>query len=321
MVIKDFDIVAQENDQFACTFARETNRMFHKIRLDHFADTETHLAGMNKLELAGKNILFILHLTSLHNDCVVRVNDNLVNVLLAAHFLKEMGVKKIFLFIPYLFYSRQDKETIDGLVPVLACIGNLFKNASIDALITCDIHSARTAALLPLSFYSIGLEFFWGTLIQKQIIPNYSSLYDYCIAAPDIGGRVRAEKIAALLDLPFISILKQRIEDGHSEVITLQGNVSGKIVIIIDDILDTGWTAVNAAQLLHAQGARDVVGCFTHAVLTEGSCERLEASLLEKIYLSDTVLLDVSKLSPKFFVASLDTFLTQALDQLLKKIL
>ncbi|MFH0898937.1 MAG: ribose-phosphate diphosphokinase [bacterium] len=285
-----------------------------KIPLQHFVDNETYVSSFDIQKIAGQK-LFLIH-QFFHTTCeeFTPINAQIFDFLFIAHLLKACKASAITTLLPYLPYSRQDKSDIKEIKGALHFIGKTFACQGIHDIICTDLHSSHAKGLMGGSLHSIGLEEFWAEHIKENILPEHTNI---CLASPDLGGKARIEKIAKILGLEFISMEKTRIGPDESIPLPLSHNVEGKTIIIVDDILDTGKTALNACALLIKHGATEVFGCFSHAVFSFEAQSLIEKSPFSKIYLTDTILFDDSLLSKKFQKVSINTFLSKKISGLL----
>ncbi len=260
------------------------------IEIKNFADGEIYVKIGKKVR--GDDIYIIQSL-------VGPVNDNLMQMLIIIDALKRASAKRINLICPYLCYSRQDRK-VTSREPITAkLVADLITKAGADRLITVDLHTEQIQG-----FYDIPVDHFVGyPLFAKQIKKlNYQ---DIVVVSPDIGGVKRANKLADLLGAPLAIIDKVRKQHNEAEVAHLVGDVKDKTAIIIDDIIDTGGSIAAAANVLKDFGAKDVVVCATHALLSKNACERLESSAASKILLLNSVPIPCEKRTPKVKVISL----------------
>ncbi len=279
------------------------------LNLCHFADTETVVCDL--LPLEDSSILLVHQFI----PCIQKsINAQLFELLLVLYQLKAARVQEINLFMPYLAYSRHDKLDAGQFCAEGEITAKMYNNAGVTSLYCYDVHSLRVQDFFALNFQSLTVTNFWREVIQKIDL----SQEQWCLASPDQGGADRVQSLAEKLDVPFVLIEKERVATDESVALHLEGNVQGKTVVVLDDILDTGITAVNSANLLLEHGAQRVLGCFTHGVLSSGSVERLDGSDFEKIYVADTLLIDQESLSEKFEIVTMNDFMAHGLKEILK---
>jgi ribose-phosphate pyrophosphokinase len=169
-----------------------------------------------------------------------------------------------------------------------------FGIAGIDEIMACETHSS--SCIFP--GYELCLASMWKDVLAKEF-------KDFCILSPDFGGLERAMLLASMCNTSVVHVEKKRIAYDKSIALKLVGDVVGKNIVLLDDIVDTGATAVHAAELAIASGAKRVVACFTHAVLSDGAVERLEKSPIERMWFSNSVFCQ-QDLKGKIQVVSID---------------
>ncbi len=261
-------------------------------RIEKFSDGEIYVRIKEKVR--GDDIFFLQTLGD-------PVNEHLMELLVTVDALKRASAGRINVICPYLAYSRQDRK-VTSREPITAkLVANLITEAGADRVVTVDLHSSQIQG-----FYDIPFDHFVG----YPQFANYLKDGDYdrrnmVIAAPDIGAIKRCRKLAGLLDVPFAVLDKRRTKHNSSEVVQLIGDVSGKTVVIADDVIDTAGTMTNAAKVMEEQGAHDVIVCATHGLLSGPAVERLAASPTSKILLLDTVPIPKEKLLEKMEIISL----------------
>lgn len=232
------------------------------------------------------------------------VNDLLMEIFLLADAARRAGARRVIAAIPYLAYGRQDRPSYD-FGPVSAeVVARLLTATGIDELITFDMHAAHAE-----EFFTIPVVHLYATDI---FLPFFQDMHNQCVVSPDAGGIERAHRLADALGVESAHVNKHRDVSGQIHVSTLVGNVADKRCIIVDDIVDTAHTLCQAAELLMQYGAVSVEACVTHAVLSEGSVERVQASLLQRVLVTDSIVQEVV-LPPKFQTISLVELLWRAL--------
>ena len=167
-------------------------------------------------------------------------------------------------------------------------LGTCFKALGVTAVYAMQLHDPLVIGTFPVPLYDITLESVWANVIKQQIIKNEIES-SWCIASPDQGGLERAQRVADLCGLPVVSIQKTRMQQDAPVVHDLQGDVEGKHVILIDDIVDTAGTLSKAAELLISKGAESVRAFCTHPVLSGKAFEKVDSSKLTELIVTDTI--------------------------------
>ena len=191
------------------------------------------------------------------------VNDNLIELLVMADALKRASARHITAVVPYYGYARQDRKT-RGREPITAkLVADLMQTAGITRLVTIDLHAGQIQG-----FFNVPVDHLFGASILAKYI-NEKKMEDLIVVSPDLGGVTRARDLADRIGAPIAIIEKKRPQPGVAKVMNLIGNVEGKNCIIIDDIVDTAGSLVEGAKALKEFGAKSVMACVTHAVLTD----------------------------------------------------
>ena len=212
-------------------------------------------------------------------------NDNLMELLISIDALRRASAKRITAVIPYFGYARQDRKP-GPRTPISAkLVANLITEAGADRVLTVDLHAGQIQG-----FFDIPTDNLFGApVISEDIIKRHSDK-DIMVVSPDVGGVVRARALAKRLDnAPLAIVDKRREQAGVSEVMNIIGDVKGRFCIMIDDIADSAGTLCNAAEALKEAGATDVVAYITHGVLSGKAVERVNASQLRKLIITDTI--------------------------------
>ncbi|MEJ2468087.1 MAG: ribose-phosphate pyrophosphokinase [Campylobacterales bacterium] len=220
-------------------------------------------------------------------------NDNLMELLIMTDALRRSSASSITAVIPYFGYARQDRKAAPR-VPISAkLVANLYQTAGIDRLVTIDLHAGQIQG-----FFDIPVDNLYGSIIFQQYIQE-KNLANPVIASPDIGGVARARYFAEKLGLEMVIVDKRREKANEAEVMNIIGDVEGKDVIMIDDMVDTAGTMVKGAAALKAKGANSVMACATHAVLSGKAYENLDKGELDELIVSNSL---VSKPHPNIKV-------------------
>lgn len=189
-------------------------------------------------------------------------------------------------------------------------VANLITKAGADRLLTVDLHADQIQG-----FYDIPVDHLVGyPLFAKYLLAK--KYRQMVVVAPDIGAVKKAHKMADLLQTPLVMVDKRRTRHNESEVSFIIGDVAGKTAVILDDMIDTGGTICNVADILKEKGAKEIIICATHALLNGQACERLQKSPVSKIIFLDTVNIDKEKKIPKIEEISLAPLLSKVIKRL-----
>lgn len=215
------------------------------------------------------------------------VNDNLMELLVMIDACRRASAGRITAVMPYFGYARQDRKA-KGRDPISAkLVANMIEAAGADRVLTMDLHAAQIQG-----FFDIPVDHLLGVPIM---IPHFiEKIGDeqsiYTVVSPDLGSVTRARKFAERCDVPLAIIDKRRPKANVCEVMNIIGDVRDRKVIIVDDMIDTAGTLCNAANaLVEVGGAKEVIACATHGVLSGPALERIEKSALKEVVLLDTI--------------------------------
>ena len=219
------------------------------------------------------------------------VNDNLMELLIMIDALRRASAGRVNAVIPYYGYARQDRKA-KARDPITAkLVANLITAAGADRVLTMDLHAAQIQG-----YFDIPLDHLQGGKILADYF-NTKNIEDLVVVSPDLGSVTRSRKFANDLngDVPIAIIDKRRPKANVCEVMNIIGEVEGKNVILLDDMIDTAGTIVNAANALKEFGAKDVYACCTHGVLSGPAIERIENSAISELIVLDTIQLPEEK--------------------------
>ncbi|MCR2043889.1 ribose-phosphate pyrophosphokinase [Anaerosalibacter massiliensis] len=235
------------------------------------------------------------------------VNNNLMETLILMDGFKRASAGRINAVIPYYGYARQDRKT-KAREPITAkLIADLLTTAGADRVLSMDLHAGQIQG-----YFNIPVDHLLGVPILADYFRGVVNR-ETVVVSPDLGGVTRARNFANLLDLPIAIIEKRRPKANVSEVMNVIGDIEGKDVIIVDDIIDTAGTITKAAKVLKNFGALDVYACATHPILSGPAVERIENSEIEKFIVTDTVPLSEEKLIDKIEVVSVASIFAEAI--------
>lgn len=234
-------------------------------------------------------------------------NENLMELLIMMDALKRASAKSINTVLPYYGYARQDRKT-RARDPITAkLIADLLAAAGANRVITMDLHAGQIQG-----FFNIPVDHLTSLPILSKYFQQ-KKLEQGVVVSPDMGGVTRARELAQRLHLPIAIIDKRRPEPNVSEVMSIIGQVKGKTVIMVDDIIDTAGTITVGAKALLEHGAKEVYACCTHAVLSGPAIERLENSPVKELVITNTIPLPPEKNLDKIRVLSVATLIGDAI--------
>lgn len=232
-------------------------------------------------------------------------NDNLMELLIMVDALKRSSARSISAVIPYYGYARQDRKAAPR-VPITAKLtADLLEAAGINRVVTIDLHAAQIQG-----FFNIPADNLFGSILFANYIKE-KELENPIIASPDIGGVARARSYADKLGYDLVIVDKKREKANVAEVMNIIGDVEGKDVILVDDMVDTAGTLVKAAEVLKKKGANSVMACCTHGVLSGPAYDRIENGVLDELVVADTI--PVKKDAKKITVLSAATIIGEAI--------
>jgi ribose-phosphate pyrophosphokinase len=235
------------------------------------------------------------------------VNDNLMELLIMVDAFRRASARHITAVIPYYGYARQDRKT-RGREPISAkLVANLLTTAGVTRVVTMDLHAGQIQG-----FFDIPVDHLPGVPILAEYFAA-KKLEDLVVVSPDLGGVTRARALADRLHAPIAIIEKRRPMPGVAEVMNLIGAVEGKTTVIIDDIVDTAGSLTEGAKALKRFGAKQVYACCTHAVLSDPAVQRIEASEIAELVVTNTIPVPAEKLTPKIKILSVAPLLAEAI--------
>ena len=211
-------------------------------------------------------------------------NDNLMELLLCIDALKRSSAKNITAVIPYFGYARQDRKVVPRTSISAKLVSNLIAKAGADRVVTVDLHAGQIQG-----FFDIPVDNLFATPIFARHVKKKIKTKNLICIAPDDGGTERARALGKLLNVGLAIVDKRRPKAGQSQVMNIIGDVRGKTCIIVDDIIDSGGTIVNAAAALKKRGAKDVHVYVTHGVLSGGAENKIKKSNIKNLVITDTI--------------------------------
>jgi ribose-phosphate pyrophosphokinase len=245
-----------------------------KASLKRFSDGEINVQISESVR--GRDV-FIIQSTGAPS------NDNLMELLIMTDALRRSSASSITAVVPYFGYARQDRKAAPRVPITAKLVADMFETAGIDRVVTIDLHAGQIQG-----FFDIPVDNLYGAIIFEDYIRS-KNLPNPVIASPDIGGVARARYFAQKLGLDMVIVDKRREQANESEVMNIIGDVAGKDIIMIDDMVDTAGTMVKAAAALKAKGATSVMACATHGVLSGKAYDNLNGGELDELVISNTL--------------------------------
>ncbi|HDZ4932888.1 ribose-phosphate pyrophosphokinase [Campylobacter jejuni] len=262
------------NVEFARQVSKYLSLPLSDAGIKRFSDGE--ISVQIDESVRGKDVFII------QSTCVP-TNDNLMELLILTDALRRSSANSITAIIPYFGYARQDRKA-NPRVPITAkLVANLIQVAGIGRIATIDLHAGQIQG-----FFDIPVDNLYGSIVFNDYI-KAKHFKNAIIGSPDIGGVARARSVAKHLGLDIVIVDKRREKANESEVMNIIGDVKDKEVILVDDIIDTAGTMVKAAEALKEKGAKSVMACCTHAVLSGKAYERVVSGALDELVVTDTI--------------------------------
>ena len=224
------------------------------------------------------------------------VNDNLMELLIMIDTMRRASARQITAVIPYLSYTRQDRKNKPREPITAKLVANMLEAAGVDRVLTMDLHTSQIQG-----FFDIPVDNLVGAAIlqtyYKQKFVN--DMEDTVVVSPDVGGIRRARSFAGSLNIDLAIVDKRRPEAGVAEAMNIIGDIVGKRVILVDDMVSTGGTLIKDAEALVKYGATEVYACCTHGVFARDAIARIQDSPIKEVAVLDTVFLPQEKRIPK----------------------
>jgi ribose-phosphate pyrophosphokinase len=238
--------------------------------------------------------------------------DNLFELLLMADAAKRASAHKVIAVMPYYGWARQDRKDKPRVSIGAKLVANMLHAAGCDRVMTCDLHADQIQG-----FFDFPVDHIYASAVFLPYLKSLN-IENLAIAAPDMGGAKRANAYARYLECPVVICHKSREKANVVASITAIGEVAGKNIVIVDDMIDTAGTLAKAANVLKDMGALSVRACATHAVFSGPAYERIAESALEEVIVSDTIPLtnDPSKNKDKITVLTM----TEIFANIIKKV-
>ncbi|MDR4968964.1 MAG: ribose-phosphate pyrophosphokinase, partial [Acholeplasmataceae bacterium] len=270
-----------------------------KCEVKRFADGEI---GLNIEETVRGHHVFVIQPTH------APVNENLMELLIMIDALKRASAKHINVVMPYYGYSRQDRKAASRQPISAKLVANLLQVAGATRVLSMDLHAGQIQG-----FFDIPIDNFVAMPILVEYFSKKFQDEKVVIVSPDHGGAVRAREMGNLLHAPIAIIDKRRPRANEVEIMGIVGDVSGRVAIIIDDMIDTAGTIASAADALKEAGAKEVFAACTHPVFSPPAIDRINASSIRELICTNTIELGPDKQSPKVIQLSIASLIGQGI--------
>lgn len=275
-----------------------------KIKISPFADGELYVQIQESVR--GCDIFLI-------QPTCTPVNINIMELLIIIDALKRASAEKISVVIPYYGYGRQDRKAA-GREPITSkLVADLIGRAGANRVLALDLHATQI-----MGFFDILVDHLFATPVLVDYIKSLN-LNDIVVVSPDVGGVTRARAFAKNLDgAPIAIIDKRRMHEKQNmvEVLRIIGDIKGKTCILVDDMIDTAGTIVKGADLLLKEGAKDVLACATHGIMSDPAKERLDNSSISQVIVTNSVPIPPERMTKKLKVLSVGGLLAEAIKRI-----
>lgn len=288
--------------QLAQKIADYLNIPLGRVEVDHFPDGEINVKVLD--DVRGGDIFVV------QSTCPP-VNENLMELLIMIDCLRRASADRITAVIPYFGYARQDRKA-EGRVPITAkLVANLITTSGADRVLAMDLHAAQIQG-----FFDIPMDHLFAAPVMIEHFKKLD-LSNLTIVSPDVGGIKMARAYAKRLGADLAIIDKRRSDPEATEVMHVIGEVKGRTVVLVDDLISTGSTIVEAVRALRHHGANDVYLCATHAVLCKGAAERIRQVEPKQTIVTDTIPVQGGSIQ-NLHVLSVATLLGEAIQRIHK---
>jgi ribose-phosphate pyrophosphokinase len=275
-LFSDFKVfTGTANQPLAEDICRALGCPLGETMIRRFADGETHLQIQENVR--GVDVFLVQPTSS-------PVDHHLMELLLMIDAFKRASAERITAVLPYYGYARQDRKDRPRMPISAKLVASLLERAGANRVLALDLHAAQIQG-----FFDIPVDHLFAAPVMVEYFQHRYRRGDVTVVSPDAGGVERARSFAKRLNCPLAIIDKRRTDVNVAEVMNIIGNVSGKDCLIVDDLVDTAGTLVKGVEALLGQGARSVTACATHAVLSGPAVERIIASPLDELVVTNSI--------------------------------
>jgi ribose-phosphate pyrophosphokinase len=263
------------NPRLAEDVVRHLSLILGRAKVGRFSDGEVMVEILENVR--GRDVFVLQSICS-------PTNDNLMELLVMVDALKRASAGRVTAAIPYMGYARQDRRPSSARVPISAkVVANMMSSVGVDRLLTMDLHSEQIQG-----FFDIPVDNIYSGPIMLGDVWKHG-FKDLVVVSPDVGGVLRARALAKRMEADLAIIDKRRPRPNVATVMNIIGEVSDRPCVIVDDLVDTANTLCEAAAALKERGAERVLAYCTHAVLSGKAVERIAASTLDEVVVTDTI--------------------------------
>jgi len=270
------------------------------MQVEHFADGE--FSVYYKDSIRGKDVFLV--------QSTYPSSDNIMELLLMVDAAKRASAHYIAAVIPYFGWARQDRKDKPRVSIGAKLMADLLSTAGVTRVITMDLHADQIQG-----FFNVPVDHLYASMVFIDYLRQTSDLERTVIATPDVGGAKRANSYAKFLGVPMVICHKSRAKANEVAEMTIIGDVTGKDVILVDDIVDTAGTICKAADLMMQNGARSVRAVASHAVLSDPATERINTSALKEMIFTDSI--PLRKHSDKIHIVSVANIFAEAINRVI----
>ncbi|MCA0970523.1 ribose-phosphate pyrophosphokinase [Halobacillus litoralis] len=291
------------NEPLASEIAEILNLPIGKSKVVRFSDGEVQIAIEESVR--GEDV-YVIQSTS------QPVNEHVMELLIMIDALKRASARTINVVLPYYGYARQDRKARPREPITAKLMANLLEKAGIDRVITLDLHAPQIQG-----FYNVPVDQLLGIPILAEYYQK-QNIEDVVVVAPATSGLRRARRMANILDVPIAFVDKRQPEPGADEVMNVVGDIDGKNVIIVDDMIDTADTVIQAAEAMLEHGVKDIYACGTHAVLSDPAVQKIDHSPIKELVITNSIVLPEEKAIDKITTLSVGPLFADALTRIQK---
>lgn len=290
------------NEPLAKKIARLLHVSLAKREITRFIDNECRVYIQESV--VGKDFFVLQSLSQI-------ADQHLVELCLIGQALKNLKASRVTAVIPWMGYSKQDKEFRKGEAVSAQLVAKFIEVAGFDHVITIELHSENVVPF----FHIPVLELSSHQMLNEALYKHSKSKFGHmCVVSPDTGGKSRSERFARLMHLPIVYLEKKRDTTTGKVIVTdIKGNVKNTDIVIFDDIINTGATAIKTSQFLKTKGALKIYFLATHAVLAGNASTMLSQSVIDHVLVTDTIAIPKEKLFSKISIVSIAPLLADAI--------